>query len=86
MMKRQGLAGGILCEQSSPSGGCRYYLIRSLLPREEELCYSLFCTDGQGAAFFFDVCRQEERARELMRLLCEGEVGSAVLEEVLEEL
>lgn len=75
--------GGILCARRSPSGGLEYYLIRTV-GREE--CYSLFCRGKEGAAFFFDVCRDRGQALWLTERLAKGEVSPLYLEEVLEEL
>ncbi len=86
MKRSENMAGGILRLQRSPSGKRNYYLIRSLPAGEAEACYSLFCSEGESAAFFFDVCRSEGRALELLELLSAGEVSPACLEEVLEEL
>ena len=82
-MNASNCVGGILLRRVSPSGAYQYYLIRTV---GQESCYSLFCRSEEGAAFFFDVCREKKRALWLTERLAEGEVSPFYLEEVLEEL
>ena len=81
------LSGGIVCRERSASGR-EYYLICSRVPWGQgcRVCYSVFCHSPEGAAFYFDLTRDVDRARGLVAMLGRGDVAPEYLEEVLEEL
>ena len=82
-MNASNCVGGVVLRRESPSGAYEYYLIHTFGEGEG---YSIFCRSKEGAAYFHDLVRDQEKALWLVDQLAEGEVSPFYLEEVLEEL